>query len=122
MVNCLNKRGVKIKTKNSSDPFDFLVNDKIAIEVHNSIPTCGDLVTRHKVKPALVRLRILEANSLAKNKRIDKFFVVINKGWEKGKYIQEVIDKENKNAKVFFTDFKNNWFEKIGNKITKNSK
>ena len=97
LVEYLIKKGYKIKIKNSSDPYDFLINNKIAVEIHNSIPKQGDLTTRHKVKPALVRLRILEADSLTKNKKLDKFIVIINQKWEEGKYIKEVINKKNKN-------------------------
>lgn len=119
LVENLIKKGCKLKIKNPSDPYDFLINNKIAVEVHNSIPKYGDLVTRHKVKPALVRLRILEADSLTKNKKINKFFVIINKKWKEGKYIQEVINKKNKNMQVFFTEFENKWYEKTGDEIIK---
>ena len=117
LVEYMDKKGVKIKIKEPADPYDFLINNNIAVEIHNSIPKYGDLVTRHKVKPALVRLRILEANFLIKTKKVNKFFIIINKKWEEGRYIREVISKDDENIRVFFTDFKGKWYEKIGNKI-----
>ncbi|MEK6895460.1 MAG: hypothetical protein AABX48_02980 [Nanoarchaeota archaeon] len=117
LVDFLEKKGAKIKIKKPSDPYDFLINDKIAIEIHNSIPKHGDLVTRHKVKPALVRLRILEADFLTKNNEVSNFLVIINEEWSKGEYIKELSNKINKKVNVLFTNFKDNWTEKVGEKI-----
>jgi len=121
LVIYLSNEGIKIKLKEPSDPYDILIKEKkVGIEIHNSTPRYGDLVTRHKVKPALIRLRILEADFLVRKKELNKFFVIINKKWERGKYINELIKKENKNVKILFTNFKNKWEEKIGQEILKN--
>lgn len=118
LVEYLINKKVKIKIKEPSDPYDILIKKKnVAIEVHNSVPKYGDLVTRHKIKPGMVRLRILEADFLTKNKELTKFYLIINEEWKKGKYIQELINKVNKKVKIFFTDFKNEWCEKMGNEI-----
>jgi len=98
----------------------FLPKSKTSIEVHNSYPRYGDLVTRHKIKPRMVRLRILEAEFLTKNKDLKKFFVALSKKWKNGKYMQELINKTNRNVQVLFTDFKDNWYKKIGEWIIKN--
>ena len=122
LVKYFSNEGIKIKLKEPSDPYDILIKEKkVGIEIHNSTPKYGDLVTRHKVKPALVRLRILEANFLTKKKELNKFFVIINEKWRQGKYIDELIEKENKNVKILFTNFKDKWEEKIGQEILKNT-
>jgi len=117
LVEFLNKRGIKIKIKDPSDPYDFLINEDTAIEVHNSIPKYGDLVTRHKVRSGMVRLRILEADFLTKNKSVSRFFVIINKEWERGEYIKELINKVNNKVTVLFTDFKEDWDKVIGEEV-----
>lgn len=117
LVKYLTKKGIKIKLKNTADPYDFLIENNVAVEIHNSNPEKEDLVTRHKVKPALVRLRILEANFLIQDEKVDKFFIIINKKWETGKYIQEIINPKDKKIKIIFTDFKDKWDEEVGAKI-----
>lgn len=120
LVIYLSKQNIKIKVKEPSDSYDMLLPEsKTGIEVHNSDPRYGDLVTRHKIKPGMVRLRILEAEFLTKNKDLKKFFVVLNKKWKNGKYIQELINKTNRNVKVLFTNFKDKWYERIGKEIIK---
>lgn len=118
LVRYLISKGIKIKIKEPADPYDILLKEKdFGIEVHNSLSRDGDLVTRHKIKPGMIRLRILEADLLVRTKELSTFCLIINKEWENGKYIQEIIDKVDKNVKVFFTDFKNKWYEEIGDKL-----
>ena len=118
LVEYLTKRDTEIKIKEPSDPYDILIKNKeTAIEIHNSSPSYGDLVTRHKIKPGMIRLRILEADFLTKMNELSKFFLVFNEKWSEGKYIKELINKSNGRVKVIFTDFKDKWYEKIGNKI-----
>ncbi len=121
LVNYLVGQDIKIKIKEPADPYDILIRDKnIAVEVHNSIPKREDLVTRHKVKPALVRLRILEADFFIKNKEVNKFFVIINEMWKNGKYINELIKGSDQNTVVLFTNFKDKWEEKVGQELLRN--
>lgn len=118
LVEYLSSRGEDIKIKRPSDPYDILlIKKKIAVEVHNSFPRKGDLVTRHKIKPGMIRLRILEADFLIKNKKLNEFYVIIHKKWENGKYIKEISNHVHKKVNVLFTDFKNKWYEKIGKKL-----
>ncbi len=119
LVEFLNENNVEIKIKDPSDPFDFLIDNKIAIEIHNSAPKYGDLVTRHKVRSGMVRLRILEADFLTKGKEISKFFVVLNREWEKSEYVRELLNKINDKTIVLFTDFKDNWSKNVGEEIIK---
>lgn len=122
IVETLTEKGMKIKIKDPSDPYDFLINENIGIEVHNSLPKYGDLVTRHKIKPGMVRLRILEADFLTKEKIISRFFVILNKKWEESKYIQELINSINKNAIVLFTNFEKDWDKETSEEIIKRIK
>ncbi len=117
LVGYLIKNKVKIKVKEPSDPYDILLEENIGIEIHNSIPHPSDLITRHRVKPALVRVRILEADFLVRKGDLNKFFVIINEKWKEGKYIQEVIRKVTKKVIVIFTNFEKGWENDIGDKI-----
>jgi hypothetical protein len=109
------KKGLKIGIKDYRDPYDIFLTESIScIEVHNSNPNKEDLSTRHKVKPGLVRLRILEADYLVKNNRINNFFVILNRGWENGKYINEITENITKGVYILFTDFNEDWYKKIG--------
>jgi hypothetical protein len=118
LVEYLIDKKIKIKIKEPADPYDILIKGKgVAIEVHNSIPKYGDLVTRHKIKPGMIRLRILEADFLTKNKELTEFYLIFNEEWKNGRYIQELINKVSKKVKIFFTDFKDKWYEKVGNEI-----
>jgi len=116
LVKYLSKNGIKIAIKDYTDPFDIKVlNKNVAIEVHNSIPDKADFASRHKVRIGQVRLRILEADYLIKNEKLERFFLIINKLWQNNKYINEL--KVSQKVCLLFTDFKSYWFEKIGNKI-----
>lgn len=118
LVETLINKNIKINIKNYNDPYDiYLPEYKTIIELHNSIPGLQDLSTRHKVRPAMVRLRILEADYLVRNKIADISFVVLNKKWENGKYIQEIIKDINNKVIIVFTDYKENWSNNVGNKI-----
>ena len=115
MVRYLIKKNIKVKIKNISDPYDFYLPEYFScIEVHNSVPGYGDLVTRHKVRPAMVRLRILEAIFSVNNTKIKNFFLIINKGWSTGKYIKELTEKIDKRVHIIYTNFENEWYEKVG--------
>lgn len=117
------ENNIEIKIKNISDPYDiYLPEYSSCIEVHNSIPGYSDLVTRHKIRPAMVRLRILEAIFLTQMNRINNFFLVFNEGWSKGKYIQELNKNLNKKIHIIYTNFKDRWYESVGNEILKKLK
>jgi len=109
---------ISIKIKSPADPYDIYLPDyNSAIEVHNSFPGYGDLVTRHKVRPAMVRLRILEAKALIETNKINTFFLILNKGWENGEYIKELTNILSRNIKIIYTDFKEDWYKDVGNII-----
>jgi len=119
LVEELTNKGLEIKAKDYTDPYDiYLPEQNIAIEIHNSVPTRDDLSTRHKVKPALVRLRILEADYFVKNKELSRYCVILNKKWEAGKYIQEIMINLDKRVRILFTDYQNEWGGKICKMIT----
>lgn len=112
------EKNIKIKIKNISDPYDIYLPDYYScIEIHNSTPGYGDLVTRHKIRPAMVRLRILEAISLIKMGKINNFFLVFNEEWSKGKYIRELMENITKKVHVIYTNFKDDWYETVGKEI-----
>ena len=112
------EKKIKVKIKDYTDPYDiFLPEYNSCIETHNSIPNQEDFVTRHKVRPAMVRLRILEADFLIKNNKVNKFFLIINKKWKDKKYINELTEKIDKKVHIIYTDFTNNWNGKVGKEI-----
>lgn len=123
LVRYLIERKLKIEVKDYRDPYDiFLPEYNSGIEIHNSMPYSVDLSTRHKVKPGQVRLRILEADNLIRNKKVNNFFVILNNGWENGRFIKELTDNLSKGVYVFFTDFKRDWYKNIGEKIVEHSR
>lgn len=123
LVKYFSENNTKIKIKDYRDPYDIkLIKYNSLIEIHNSNPNYNDLTTRHKIKAGQVRLRILEADFWTRNKGVNKFFIVINKKWESGKYIKELTNLIDKKVKVLFTDFQNEWYKKIGEEIIKHSK
>lgn len=121
LVASLLENGIKIKVKDYRNPYDiFIPQHNSGIEIHNSTPGPADLSTRHNVRPGQVRLRILEAENLIRNKKVDNFFVILNKSWENGKYIKELTENVYEKVNVFFTDFKKDWNKEISKKIIKN--
>ncbi len=114
------KKNIKIKIKDYTDPYDmYLPEYNIGIEVHNSLPALDDFVTRHKVRPAMVRLRILEADFLVRKGNLKKFLLILNKKWLGSKYIKELTENINKNIIIFYTDFRKGWPKNIEDEIIK---
>jgi len=118
LADFLIKKGMEIKVKDYRDPYDLLLPEKkVAIEVHNSSPSEYDFSTRHKIKPAMIRLRILEAEFFLNKLNLERFIVIINEKWAGGKYIKELTDCIDKKINVIYTDFKEGWCKKIENNL-----
>jgi hypothetical protein len=120
LVKYLSSKGIKIAIKDYREPFDIkLLNKNIAVEVHNSIPAKEDFASRHRIKIGQVRLRILEAYHLIKNKQMDTFFLIINQSWRSNRYISELLDSTNNRVRILYTDFKDSWCDEVGDRIIK---
>lgn len=122
LAECLTKKKIKIKLKDYTDPYDiYLPKQGIGIEIHNSLPLKGDLTTRHSIKSGMIRLRILEASFLVNNKELREFYLILNKNWERGKYVKELSEKNEKNVRILYTYFNKGWERVIVSKIISSS-
>ncbi|MEK6894874.1 MAG: hypothetical protein AABX10_05440 [Nanoarchaeota archaeon] len=52
----------------------------------------------------------------------DNSFIILNKKWENGKYILEIIKGINEKVKIIFTDYKVEWGKEVTKKIIKHIK
>jgi len=91
------------------------------IEITTWKPIKSQLKSRHSITPMQIRIRIFEAEHLSIHRQINPNFIIINEEWKNNRYIREEA-KEAEKYKVFiiFTNFKNNWANKVVEEICKN--
>lgn len=110
LVKSLTKRGFEVNIKDVEFPFDILLKNKIAIEIHNSKATKYDLSSKHGLRAAQVRVRIFEGLYNKRKLNLDKVFIILNDEWKKSKHVEQLRrEAETKGIHVLFTSFKNNW-------------
>lgn len=118
LVKSLTKRGFEVNAKDNEFPFDILLKNKVAIEVHNSKATKYDLSSKHGLRATQARVRIFEGLYNKRKFNLNKVFIILNNEWKKSKHVKQ-LSKEAaaKGIHVLFTSFKNNWSNLITKEI-----
>ena len=118
LVKSLTKRGFDVNIKDAEFPFDILLKNRVAIEIHNSKATNYDLSSKHGLRAAQVRLRIFEGLYNKRKLDLKKVFIILNNEWKKSKHVEQLSEEaSSKGIHVLFTSFKNKWSNLIAEEI-----